>query len=1019
MNIIDTLIRLRDDLKAWVTNNLQALKEEVDSKSTFSGDYNDLTNKPDIDGEISTNINNHKNDTTIHVTSTDKDKWNTHTANEGIHTTQADKTKWDVHTINEEIHTTQADKTKWNTHTENSEIHITQTDREGWNAHALDDVSHVTEVDKTTWNEHVENYNIHVSEEDKTRWNNKSDFSGNYNDLVDAPDIVDDGTGELKFVDEDGNIIAQIDAHGLHTTNLILDNNVTATNAIFNTLNTDSITLNGTNILTTVDGKVNAKFAELVDSAPDTLDTLNELADALGNDPNFATTVMNQLGLKANKTDVPTKVSQLENDKNYLTEIPSEYATDTEVNDLLIPINAKITAFEGNIANNKAAIDKLNGNNTVEGSVDYKIKKEIDNEVIARNAGDAGTLERAKNYSDTNAVVKRHNIHSRVNIDDGLAGHININDMGTNIRYGLIKEDLDDCKEFMFVFVAEDETEKEIVTVTNDEIINYIVSERLENESGSFVTLKGPNKKYTINITNKSTASTISVVEANNINYLGINNEQAYTPTSNYNPATKKYVDDLHTVTISHTGNTTVHITKAQKDAWDAKETTSGAQSKADAALQSAKTYADAQDTALHTAISSEIDSDVAAEATLRSNADTALSNRIAAFEGTGNNSVAGQIQNLKTELEAEDDRIEGLITTETNRAKAAEESISGSVTDEISNRQSAISGLQEQINNINSNIGNTGALGAQVKANKEAIEAINNPTTGIKATAVGEAEDYTDEKVGDLSNLVTTAKSNTVAAINELKNTLEQGLDADTVDGKHIWSGTQAQYDSLTKENNTIYIIEDLATPVGPTGATGPRGLTGDVGPTGPIGPTGPTGQPDYSLVYTKEEIGNFTNLNTTDKSTLVAAINEVKQTIQQQENVIFTISPNDWILNNDTYEYNYNHGLNSLAIHATFIDASSGESVIETYVRIDANNIKIISDNNLALQVILSANYFNMSGEVNETVGNRLVTVENKIAALESQTTVSYAIVTQAQYDTLVNNNNLDPRVLYLITD
>ena len=196
MNIIDTLIRLRDDLKAWVTNNLQALKEEVDSKSTFSGDYNDLTNKPDIDGEISTNINNHKNDTTIHVTYADKDKWNTHTANEGIHTTQADKTKWDVHTINEEIHTTQADKTKWNTHTENSEIHITQTDREGWNAHALDDVSHVTEVDKTTWNEHVENYNIHVSEEDKTRWNNKSDFSGNYNDLVDAPDIVDNGTGE-------------------------------------------------------------------------------------------------------------------------------------------------------------------------------------------------------------------------------------------------------------------------------------------------------------------------------------------------------------------------------------------------------------------------------------------------------------------------------------------------------------------------------------------------------------------------------------------------------------------------------------------------------------------------------------------------------------------------------------------------------------------------------------------------------------------------------------------------------
>ena len=739
-------------------------------------------------------------------------------------------------------------------------------------------------------------------------------------------------------------------------------------------------------------------------------------------------------------------------------------------------------------------------------------------------------------------------------------------------------------------------------------------------------------------------------------------NANNYTHPTNH-PATMITEDTTHRF-----------VTDTEKSTWNAKETTSGAQSKADAALNSAKAYADqqitalvngapeamntlkeladsisthqneynayvntvssniatakqeaineaiAKDSALKTELQSEIDSDVAAEALLRQNADNALSNRIAAFEGTGNNSVAGQIQNLKTELEAEDDRIEGLITTETNRAKAAEESILGSVTDEISNRQSAISGLQEQINNINSNIGDTGALGAQVKANKEAIEAINNPTTGIKATAVGEAEDYTDEKVGDLSNLATAAKSNTVAAINELKNTLEQGLDADTVDGKHVWSGTQAQYDSLTKENNTIYIIEDLAIPVGPTGATGPRGLTGDVGPTGaigdtgpkgdtgaqgptgstgetgptgatgpigptgptgatgatgttgakgdtgatgPTGPTGPTGQPDYSLVYTKEEIGNFTNLNTTDKSTLVAAINEVKQTIQQQENVIFTINPNDWILNNETYEYDYNHGLNSLAIHVTFIDASSGESVIETYVRIDANNIKITSDNNLALQVILSASYFNMSGEVNETVGNRLVmvenniaslmqeinnidnvinsignlndlkttnksnvvsainelkdtfnvkenelftittadwgtknaddlyeytlvhnlgslliqptfietttglsvvqsyqiidantmkifndsnvainiilsagyfnmsgnvneivsnrlvTVENKITALENQAAVSYAIVTQAQYDTLVNNNNLDPRVLYLITD
>lgn len=44
---------------------------------------------------------------------------------------------------------------------------------------------------------------------------------------------------------------------------------------------------------------VRQKIAELVGSSPAALDTLNELAAALGNDPNFATTVMNSLAGKA------------------------------------------------------------------------------------------------------------------------------------------------------------------------------------------------------------------------------------------------------------------------------------------------------------------------------------------------------------------------------------------------------------------------------------------------------------------------------------------------------------------------------------------------------------------------------------------------------------------------------------------------------------------------------------------------------------------------------------------------
>ena len=44
----------------------------------------------------------------------------------------------------------------------------------------------------------------------------------------------------------------------------------------------------------------NAAVAALVSSSPETLDTLNELAAALGNDPDFATTVSNQIGTKLN-----------------------------------------------------------------------------------------------------------------------------------------------------------------------------------------------------------------------------------------------------------------------------------------------------------------------------------------------------------------------------------------------------------------------------------------------------------------------------------------------------------------------------------------------------------------------------------------------------------------------------------------------------------------------------------------------------------------------------------------------
>lgn len=53
-------------------------------------------------------------------------------------------------------------------------------------------------------------------------------------------------------------------------------------------------------------GYVDTSIANLVDSAPSTLNTLNELAAALGDDANFATSVANTLGTKFNTSDFNT-----------------------------------------------------------------------------------------------------------------------------------------------------------------------------------------------------------------------------------------------------------------------------------------------------------------------------------------------------------------------------------------------------------------------------------------------------------------------------------------------------------------------------------------------------------------------------------------------------------------------------------------------------------------------------------------------------------------------------------------
>ena len=244
MNILNALKQLRDDIKAWATNNFNALNAKIDEKTIpidselsststnpvqnqaikkaidnipkFSGDYNDLTNAPDITEDDSGNMIIADESGNI-IFKADAD---------GIHTTAV--------SIDGEAAATES-------YVDNAIAAIPKTDLSGY----------------------------YTKEETNTAINDAKE------ELSES--IVADSE-EWKVVDNNGNIIFSVDAEGAHTT---------------------ALTLNGESVTDIVDERV----ASLVDSAPDTLNTLNELANALGDDPNFATTVAAKIGKKVDKVD--------------------------------------------------------------------------------------------------------------------------------------------------------------------------------------------------------------------------------------------------------------------------------------------------------------------------------------------------------------------------------------------------------------------------------------------------------------------------------------------------------------------------------------------------------------------------------------------------------------------------------------------------------------------------------------------------------------------------------------------
>jgi hypothetical protein len=103
---------------------------------------------------------------------------------------------------------------------------------------------------------------------------------------------------------------------------------------------------------------VNTQVSNLVNAAPATLDTLNELAAALGDDPNFATTVSTAIGLKANTADLATvATSGSYDDLTNKPNIPADVSDLTDTEGLLLdPLNLTATAASATVTSTAASV---------------------------------------------------------------------------------------------------------------------------------------------------------------------------------------------------------------------------------------------------------------------------------------------------------------------------------------------------------------------------------------------------------------------------------------------------------------------------------------------------------------------------------------------------------------------------------------------------------------------------------------------------------------------------------------
>lgn len=240
------------------------------------------------------------------------------------------------------------------------------------------------------------------------------------------------------------------------------------------------------------------KIGNLVDNAPKALDSLYELSNALGNDPNFATTVFTEIGKKVNKTEVYTR-----DESNDLFQPKGDYLTEhQDISNLATKEDIKNSVKYQEFGDNRKTI-QLNNYDSISG-IDTKgtghnlvmlSKWDVADFGAAGVKMNLNGSEERPTYNDNKEIALLDDIN---NVDNKLSNYITKEEVSEGYQVkgdyltehqslenyptkDELKTEID--KTVQFTTSEYQGRAKKVITLDNDELINARSnSEELENK---------------------------------------------------------------------------------------------------------------------------------------------------------------------------------------------------------------------------------------------------------------------------------------------------------------------------------------------------------------------------------------------------------------------------------------------------------------------------------------------------------------------------------------------------------